>query len=341
VYLTHYNLRIKPFEISPDPKFIWFSEKHKEALAALKYGIQENKGFLLLTGDIGTGKTSLINCFLYENETDAIVATIPDPDLVIIDFFKLLSKELNINTDFNTKGEFLIQFKHFLHITYLEEKKTLLIIDEAQRLNQQLLEQIRLLSNIERHDAKLINIFFVGQRELYKLIMDEQNKALRQRIAVHYSIEPLTESETRNYIKHRLGIAGSGAEIFSPEAIHEIFSFSTGYPRLINIICDRALLTGYVKEINKINGKIVKQCADDLKILVERGDNRNTDLEKPEISAAKPTVSVKKQSKRELRTIEVILVSLIIMAISIYLWLGPEGMSFDFFSKMLKKLKFL
>jgi general secretion pathway protein A len=269
MYLTHYNLTLKPFEESPDPRFFWLSEKHKEALACLKYGIKENKAFFLVNGDIGTGKTSLINYLLLDNDIDAIVATIPDPDLSILDFFKMLSKEFNINIDFNTKGDFLIQFEHFLHNTYSEEKRALLIIDEAQRLNQQLMEQIRLLSNIERKDVNLINIFFAGQNGLNELIRDEKNKALRQRITVHYTIEPLTEPETQEYIKYRLMVAGSKTEFFSDEAVHEIFLFSKGYPRLINIICDRALLTGYVSETKKITGAIVKQCADDLKILVE------------------------------------------------------------------------
>jgi len=284
MYLTHYNLRIKPFETSPDPKFIWLSEKHKEALAALKYGIQENKGFLLLTGDIGTGKTTLINCFLNENDTDAIVASIPDPDLSIADFFLLLSNKFNFNMDFNTKGEFLIQFEDFLRNTYSEEKKALLIIDEAHRLHQQLLEQIRLLSNIEKQNVKLINIFFVGQNELYDLIMDEQNKALRQRISVNYKIETLTESETEEYIKHRLGVAGTEEEIFSPDAIYEVFSFSKGYPRLINIICDRAMLTGYVIGVKKIDGKIVNKSADELIIPGVRDDTHNAGLRKLEVA---------------------------------------------------------
>jgi len=269
MYLTHFNLTLKPFEESPDPRFFWLSEKHKEALACLKYGIIENKAFLLLNGDIGTGKTSLINYLLSDNDQDAIVATLPDPDLKISDFFKLLSREFNINLDFDSKGDFLIQFEHFLYNTYSEEKRALLIIDEAQRLNQQLLEQIRLLSNIERKDVKLINIFFVGQNEVIDIIKDEKNKALRQRLTVHYTIESLTEPETLEYIKYRLSVAGSKTGIFSTEAVHEIFLFSKGYPRLINIICDRALLTGYVSETKIISGAIVKKCADDLKILVE------------------------------------------------------------------------
>ena len=133
-----------------------------------------------------------------------------------------------------------------------------MIIDEAHRLNQQLLEQIRLLSNIEKQDVKLINIFFVGQNELYELIMDEQNKALRQRISVSYNIESLTEPETEDYIKHRLRVAGTEEEIFSPDAIYEVFSFSKGCPRLINTICDRAMLTGYVMGLKKIDVKIIE-----------------------------------------------------------------------------------
>jgi general secretion pathway protein A len=283
MYLTHFNFAIMPFEGSPDPKFLWLSEKHKEALASLKYGIQENKGFFLLTGDIGTGKTTLINCFLNENDTNAVITSISDPDLSIVDFFELLSIEFNINMDFETKGDFLIQFKNFLHNTYSEQKKALLIIDEAQRLNQQLLEQIRLLTNIERQDAKLINIFFVGQNELHELIMDGRNKALRQRIAVHYNIEPLTEPETMDYIKHRLRVAGSEEEIFSPDAISEIFSFSKGYPRLINTICDRALLTGYILDTKNIDSKIAKKCADELLLPGERDDTRKEHQERLEV----------------------------------------------------------
>jgi general secretion pathway protein A len=290
MYQTHYNFRIRPFELSPDPRFIWLSGKHKEALASLKYGIQENKGFLLLTGDIGTGKTTLLNCFLNENDSDAVIASIPDPDLSIFDFFKLLSKEFNINLDFDTKGDFLNQFEDFLNDTYSEERKALLIIDEAQNLNQQLLEQIRLLSNIEKTNAKLINIFLVGQKELHKLIMDEQNRALRQRIAVHCNIEPLTELETRNYIKHRLSIAGSKKEIFTAEAVYEIYAFSKGYPRLINTICDRALLSGYVAGLNKIDAKIVQKCADELMLPSEREYAHNVNQEELEVHVNERTI---------------------------------------------------
>jgi type II secretory pathway predicted ATPase ExeA len=289
MYLTNYNLRIKPFESSPDPRFIWLSEKHKEALDTLRYGIKENKGFLLLTGDIGTGKTTVTKRFLKENYTDASVALIPYPDLSIFDFFKMLSQAFNINSNFGSKGDFLILFENFLYNNYLKRKKVLLLIDEAQKLKNQLLEQIRLLSNIERQDEKLLNIFFVGQNDIFKLMMDEQNKALRQRITIHYNIEPLTISETRNYIKHRLRVAGSEEEIFSPDAIHEIFSFSKGYPRLINTICDRALLTGFVSNMKKINYKIIMDCADELTLLSKRDETRNADMRGVEVKVNQKT----------------------------------------------------
>jgi general secretion pathway protein A len=349
-----------PFETSPDPKFVWFSEKHQEAFASLKYGIQENKGFLLLTGDIGTGKTTLINCFLNENDTDAIIASIPDPDLSIVDFFLLLSKEFNISMDFNTKGEFLIKFENFLLNTYSEQKKALLIIDEAQRLNQQLLEQIRLLSNIEKQYAKLINIFLVGQNELNELIMDEQNKALRQRIAVHYNIEPLTEPETRDYIKHRLRISGSEEEIFSSKAIYEICSFSKGYPRLINTICDRALLTGYVSDIKKINGKIIKKCADELIIPGEKDDTPIADQEESGVNLNKKILftwdpcadqeenklevnerkfPLRKQPKIALLTAIVVLAIWIATVLLLYDRSSQVDISYAYFTKLFNKIE--
>ena len=266
MYLIHYNLEIKPFESTPDPKFTWLGEKHKEALAALKYGIREDKGFILLTGDIGTGKTTLLNCFLNEIDTGAVITSVPDPDLTIEDFFRLLSSEFGIDIDFETRGEFLIRLKDFLEHTYSDQKKVLLIIDEAQRLSLQLLEQIRLLSNIQRHDAKLFIIFLVGQNELLDRLREEKNRALRQRIAVHCHIEPLTKTETRDYINHRLQVAGAAEEIFDPEAISEIFLFSQGCPRLINTICDHALLTGYSAGVTVIDKNIVKECAGELQI---------------------------------------------------------------------------
>ena len=270
MYLSYYNLNEKPFQISTDPKFLWLGEKHKEALAILTYGILDNKGFLLLTGDVGTGKTTIINTLLNNLDDDVIAAHVPDPDLEHLDFFNFIANVFSIDKKFSTKGEFLNHLSKFLHDAYSKNKKVLLIIDEAQRLKPELLEEIRLLSNIERQDTKLLNIFFVGQEEFNNILIEPENRALRQRITINYYIEPLTENETKEYIKHRLNIAGSKRNIFSSSAIGEIFSFSKGFPRLINIICDLALLTGYVKEQKTINELIIKECAKELQIPTEK-----------------------------------------------------------------------
>ena len=266
MYLAHYNLREKPFNISPDSRFLWLSEKHKEALATLRYGVLENKGFLVLTGEVGTGKTLLINSLIKLTEINAVIATIPDPDLEIMDFFNLLAEEFKMNKVFSSKGDFLIQFEKFLLETYASDKTVLLVIDEAQRLNYELIEQIRLLSNIELDNRKLINIFFIGQSEFNQIIGDNRCRAVRQRIAVNYYLEPLSQQETLAYIDHRLKLAGATDEIFKPDAAREVFNFSSGYPRLINVICDLALLTGFSAGSKKISAAIVKECAKELQI---------------------------------------------------------------------------
>jgi general secretion pathway protein A len=266
MYEAFYNLKTKPFQITTDPKFLWLGEKHKEALATLKYGILENKGFLLLTGDVGTGKTVLIHGLVKLLDIAAIVATIPDPGLSSMDFFNFLAEEFKMNRHFDTKGAFLSHLKHVLYKASATDKKVLLVIDEAQRLNHELLEQIRLLSNIEMDNRKLINIFFVGQSEFNRILNEERNKAVKQRITVSYHINALTEQETREYINHRLRVAGGDREIFKPQALHEIYAFSQGYPRLINIICDHALLTGYSGGKKAIDADVIKECEKELRI---------------------------------------------------------------------------
>ena len=176
MYLTHYNLKEKPFELSPGPRFLWLGENHSEALATLKYGILENKGFLLLTGDVGVGKTALIHRLIQEIDPSTIIANIPDPGLDALDFFNMLASEFHMAKKFKSKGEFIIELKKFLQKTQSEQKNVLLIIDEAQRLKEEILEQVRLLSNIEMSDRKLINIFFVGQPEFTEMLMDDQKQ---------------------------------------------------------------------------------------------------------------------------------------------------------------------
>lgn len=318
MYLSHYNLIEKPFEITPDPSFLWLSEKHKEGWAALEYGICENKGFLLLTGDIGTGKTVLINYLIKSTEVRSVIATIPDPDLESLDFFNILSAEFQMNRQFDSKGKFLVEFKDFLHQNYGSDRKVLLIIDEAQRLNSELLGQIRALSNIEMANRKLINIFFVGQSEFVNMLREERNEAVRKRITVSYHLDPFSESETEQYILHRLNVAGADGMIFTHEAICEIYSFTCGYPRLINIICDNALLAGYSKELSMIDVGIIIECEKDLHIL---SDKHQTAAEETEPEGVQETYEYIETPKKKRHTKRIgIFVSLIMLTVlSVYL----------------------
>lgn len=273
MYLSHYHLKEKPFKISTDPKFIWLGENHKETLAILEYGVLDNKGFLLVTGDVGTGKTTLINTLLKRLDEDVIVANITNPILERLDFLNFIANEFNLNKTFRTKGDFLIHFSRFLNNCHSNNKKVILIIDEAHRLDQELLEQIRLLSNIERQDTKLINIFFIGQDEFIDIISNVKNRALKQRITLNYHLDPLKAPDIEQYILHRLKVAGSEKNIFSAGAMDEIFIFSKGYPRLINIICDHALLTGYAKDKKTITAGIIKECGNELLLPDEKMDH--------------------------------------------------------------------
>jgi general secretion pathway protein A len=199
---------------------------------------------------------------------ETLIATIPDPDLEIMDFFEVLAEEFEMNKTFASKGEFLLQFREFLLESYGADKKVLLIIDEAQRLNHELLEQVRLLSNIEMDHRKLINIFFVGQSEFNDMLKEEKNRAMRQRIAVNYELKPLTASETTQYIRHRLMLAGALDDVFKPDAVREVFTLSRGYPRLINIICDYALMAAYSAGLKQIGSDMIKECGRELQITI-------------------------------------------------------------------------
>jgi type II secretory pathway predicted ATPase ExeA/tetratricopeptide (TPR) repeat protein len=264
MYRAHYNLRERPFEISTDTRFLWMGEKHKEALAMLKYGVLARKGFLLLTGDVGTGKTTLVNALLESLNENTLVANITDPLLEPLEFFNFIAASFGMGERFDNKVDFLLRFAEFLRRENEAGKNVLLILDEAHRFSKDLLEQFRLLSNIELPERKLINMFLVGQNEFNRTLMSTDCRALRQRITLTYNIKPLSESETLEYIRYRLKVAGTEEEIFHRKAVGEVYRFSQGYPRLINIICDHALLTGFVRQAKKITPTIIKECSQEL-----------------------------------------------------------------------------
>ena len=273
MYLSYYNLKAKPFQMNTDPAFLWLGEKHREALDVLKYAILENKGVLALTGDVGTGKTTLINALLESLGEDTVTATIYDPRLELLDFFNTVAAAFKIEGTFDGKGKFLLKFMDFLIKTHERNQKILLIIDEAQGINEDLLEEIRLLSNLEAEYTRLLNIFFVGQNEFIDILQKYENRALRQRVTIRYHIQPLTLNETAAYIKYRLEVSGTTAPIFDSGAIDEIFFFSGGYPRLINIMCDHALLSGYVREVRVINADLIRECREELLVSKKVAEN--------------------------------------------------------------------
>lgn len=261
MYLSYYKLSKKPFQISTDPSFFWLGERHKEALSILKYGVMDDKGFLLLTGDVGTGKTTLINAFVNSLGDEVIVSRVSDPGLTQLDFINYIAKMFKIETEFQTKSEFLILFTEFLEQADRGDKKILLIIDEAQHLTDETLEEIRLLSNIENQDKKLLNIFLVGQSEFNETLEKYKNRALRQRLTLNYTLYPFEAEETKACIEYRLRVAGTENEIFTPEAIDVVHTISNGFPRVINIICDHALRLGYQEDQKSISAAIITQCS--------------------------------------------------------------------------------
>ena len=266
MYEDYFNLNDRPFKDSISPKYIYLSKKHLEILESFKYAIEHGRRFLMLTGEVGTGKTSIIKRFVMEIGNDSIVSTLTYPDLELIDFFKILANEFGLGIKISSKSDFLIGFKKFLHKAHEKGKNVILIIDEAHKLRQDLLDEIRMLSNIKAPNYKMLNIIFVGQTEFNDLILEPQNLALRQRISQNYVLEPLSRDETLELILHRINYAGATSKIFSADALQSIHQYTSGYPRLIVALCDRALLGGYAKSVRIIEKDIIDECAKDLNI---------------------------------------------------------------------------
>lgn len=268
MYLSFYNLKKKPFQINTDPSFLLLGEKHKEALATLEKGILDNDRFILLTGDVGTGKTTLVNALISSLGPEFIVARVPDPGMEKIDFVNFLSHALGMGKEFVSNDSFRAHFEQFLNTASTGRKKVLIIFDESQRLSPELLEEVRQLSNIERDVAALLKIFLVGQNELNDILRDSRNTALTQRITRSYILEPLGLQATGDLIHHRLKVAGAEKKIFTPSAIRAVYEQTKGYPRRINILCDHCLISGFLNGEENIHAKTVHAAAADLTLPV-------------------------------------------------------------------------
>lgn len=260
MYLDYYGLKQKPFESTPDPYFFYLSYAHKEALAAIQYGVRESKGIVLISGDVGTGKTTLIQTYLGTLDSSVISIYVDYPFASMSQLLRYISDKLDIPVSQNVSPLHLVEVitRRLVELTDTGGR-VVLIFDEAQHFNVKVLEFIRLLSNIQTRDRKLINIVLVGQPELIRKIESPELRQLRQRIAIQRMLTPLSFDETVNYIKHRLLAAGASGDLFSKGAMRIIFNESRGIPRLINILCDGALLAGFVSHTRIVEPPVVKR----------------------------------------------------------------------------------
>ena len=266
MYLSYYGLQEQPFSISPDPRFLYLSECHREGLANLTYGVAQRKGFVLITGEVGTGKTTLIHALLTEIPQKVRVAFISNPTLTREDFFYLLADVYKLGA-IEHKAHFLVKFTRFLEKAYSSGENVVLIVDEAHSLSFELLEEIRLLSNLETSGHKLVNIILVGQPELNEKLSSPEMRPLTQRITLRCHLSSMTLDETAKYIETRL--LRSGAKdlgIFTKSAIQSLYEYARGIPRLTNILADHALLTGYVKELKRVDNRVIEECAAELRL---------------------------------------------------------------------------
>jgi general secretion pathway protein A len=262
VYSEFFGLNEKPFAITPDPRYLYMSARHTDALAHLLYGISESGGFIQLTGEVGTGKTTLIRSVLEQLPAKADIALILSPQLTTLEFLATIVQELRCPppADRTVKAHIDVLNTHLMQ-AHAEGRRVVLIVDEAQTLSPELLEQVRLLTNLETSKQKLLQIILIGQPELRELLDRPEMRQIAQRITGRYHLEPLRKDETRAYVSHRLRVAGTQNDIFTKRAIHALYRHARGIPRLINVIADRALLAAYTKDQRSVDVKLVSAAA--------------------------------------------------------------------------------
>jgi general secretion pathway protein A len=266
MYTQFYGLREKPFGLGPDPRYLFLADSHREALAHLLYGIEQGEGFIAVTGEVGTGKTTVCRALLQRIEPGTEVAFIFNPQLSATELLQEIASELGLDAEGKTRREIHESLNNFLLAKKSEGRKVLLLIDEAQNLAPETLEQVRLLSNLETETSKLIQIILIGQPELDAMLESPSLRQLRQRITVRWRLTPLSASETRDYVRHRLRTAAGGPrDIFSELALREIHRRSGGIPRVVNLLCDRALLAGYAAGASTIGLGLVTQTDRELR----------------------------------------------------------------------------
>jgi len=270
LYQTHFGLSQAPFNITPDPSFLYLSTSHREGLAQLSYGIRARKGFVVLTGEVGTGKTTLIHALLNDLNGSAQTALIFSTIVSPADLLRSVCEEFGLVESKRPLGEihdYLVSLNEFLLESYRKGENCALIIDESQNLSAEVLESIRLLSNFETSKDKLLQILLVGQPELAGRLNSPELRQLKQRVMLRHHLRVLSQQECCEYVSNRLKVAGGGDRtIFTPNALESIYSYSGGIPRIVNVLCDNALLTGYALGRKEIDAGIIREVAEDLSI---------------------------------------------------------------------------
>lgn len=266
MYKEHFGLNETPFSIAPDPHYLYMSDQHREALAHLVYGINSDGGFVLLTGEVGTGKTTVCRCLLEQLPADADVAFILNPALSVGELLGTVCDELGIDYPEGNRSvkTFVDCINAYLLDAHARGRKTVLIIEEAQNLGADVLEQLRLLTNLETNQRKLLQIIMIGQPELREILSHPELRQLAQRITARYHMGPLSRKDVVGYLNHRLAVAGVQKSLFSTSALNELYRRSRGIPRLINIICDRALLGAYVQGQDNVDKRTLSKAAQEV-----------------------------------------------------------------------------
>jgi general secretion pathway protein A len=269
VYLDYYALSEPPFDISPNPRFLFYSPNHREAFNHLLYGIRERKGFVQITGEVGAGKTTLCRALFEQLDSRFSTALILNPVLSAGELIKAIAVEFGLFVNGLDRLDILAGLNGFLLQQAERGKAAVLIIDEAQDLTDELLEQVRLLSNLETDSCRLLQIVLIGQPELRDRLNNPRLRQLRQRITVRYHLPPLNRAEVSQYIQHRLEVSGAnGAPYFTRPALWRVYHYSGGIPRLVNAVCDKALLAGFVHQRERIDFRMVGRAVRELEGLI-------------------------------------------------------------------------
>jgi general secretion pathway protein A len=269
MYKRFYNLQRNPFDITPDPSFLFPTKKHNEALAALYYGVKRRKGFVVLTGEVGTGKTVLVRCLLQIlQRANVAFAYVFNPRLSPIEFLQYIIGDLRLPTSGKSKSDLLLDLSNYAIARHQKGLTTVLVVDEAHHLSTDVLEEVRLLTNVETGEAKLLQILLIGQPELDEKLDSVELRQLKQRIALRSHLSSLDLEETCGYVYRRLQIAGSEnpSELFPLDTVAELHRQSRGYPRLLNTLCENALIHGYARQTRSISPEVIEEIASDFRL---------------------------------------------------------------------------